>query len=55
MAPQREHKNCIARYHLTQENLISNVRERLENYDLLDVVMLRLGDEGQGDFRRPQC
>lgn len=45
MAPKEERKNTITRYHLTEENLVGSVREKLEDYDLIDVVMLCLGGE----------
>ena len=50
MAPRQKWKNSITRYHLTEENLVGSVREKLENYDLIDVVMLCLGGEDQENY-----
>ena len=50
MAPPKKWKNSITRYHLTEENLVGSVREKLENYDLIDVVMLCLGGEDQENY-----
>lgn len=50
MAPPKKWKNSITRYHLTEENLVGNVREKLGNYDLIDVVMLCLGGEDRENY-----
>lgn len=44
MNPPKNRENTITRYHMTEENLIGNVHERPENYDLLTTVMVCLGD-----------
>ena len=43
MAPPQKRQNSITRYRLTEENLIGNVKEPVQNYDLLSVVILCLG------------
>ena len=50
MAPPNERKNSITRYHLTEENLIGNVKESVRNYDLIDVVMVCLGGEDRENY-----
>ena len=50
MAPPNERKNSITRYHLTEENLIGNVKEPVRNYDLIDVVMVCLGGEDRENY-----
>ena len=43
MAPPQKRQNSITRYRLTEENLIGSVKEAVQNYDLLSVVILCLG------------
>lgn len=43
MSPPDERKNTITRYHLTEENLVGNVKEPVRNYDLIDIVIPCLG------------
>ncbi len=50
MAPPNERKNSITRYHLTEENLVGTVKEPLQNYDMIDVVMVCLGGEGRENY-----
>ncbi len=50
MSPPNERKNSITRYHLTEENLVGNVKESIRNYDLIDVVMLCLGGEDKENY-----
>jgi len=38
-----EYINTITRYHMTEENLVGHVKEPVENYDLIDIVMICLG------------
>lgn len=40
MDPPKERRNTITRYHLTEENLIGHVKEPVQNYDLIVVVMV---------------
>ena len=42
--PPENRKNTITRYHMTESNLVGNVREPKANYDLLTVVMLCIGE-----------
>lgn len=44
--PPRHRENTITRYALAEENLVGDVTEKKENYDLLTAVMVCLGDEG---------
>ena len=41
--PPKKRENTITRYHITEENLIGNVHEKVEYYDLLSVIMICLG------------
>ena len=50
MAPPNERKNSITRYHMTEENLVGNVKEQVRNYDLINVVMLCLGGEDRENY-----
>lgn len=50
MAPPNERKNSITRYHLIEENLIGDVKEPVQNYDLIDVVMVCLGGEDKRNY-----
>ena len=50
MAPPKERKNSITRYHMTEENLVGKVKEQVRNYDLIDVVMLCLGGEDRENY-----
>ena len=50
MDPPKERRNTITRYHLTEENLIGHVKEPVQNYDLIDVVMVCLGGEDKKNY-----
>lgn len=39
----KKRQNTITRYRLIEENLVGNVKEPIQNYDLLSVVMVCLG------------
>ncbi len=41
--PPKKRENTITRYYIQEENLVGQVSERKENYDLLTVVMICLG------------
>lgn len=41
--PPRNRENTIMVYHIREENLVGNVREKKENYDLMSVIMVCLG------------
>ena len=43
MTPPQKRQNSITRYRLMEENLVGNVKEAVQNYDLLSVVILCLG------------
>lgn len=44
MNPPKSRENTINRYHMTEEHLVGEAREVRENYDLLTVLMVCLGD-----------
>lgn len=41
--PPKNRRNTINRYSIKEENLVGNVKEAVENYDLLSAVMICLG------------
>lgn len=41
--PPRNRENTITRYTVHEENLVGNVREKKQNYDLMSVIMVCLG------------
>jgi len=41
--PPQSRENTITRYHIHEENLVGNVREKEQNYDLMSVIMVCLG------------
>ena len=41
--PPKTHKNTITRYKISEENVIGNVKENIQHYDLMNIVMLCLG------------
>ena len=43
MNPPRNRENTITRYRLTEEHLVGEAVESVQNYDLLSIVMLCLG------------
>lgn len=40
-----EKKNCINQYSLTEKHILGNVEEKRSEYDLINIIMLYLGDE----------
>lgn len=46
-----ERKNTLTRYRITEQNIIGNAKENKVNYDLLNVVMVCLGDKNHKDYR----
>jgi hypothetical protein len=44
MNPPKNRGNSITRYSVAEENLVGDVKEKVENYDLLTAVMICLGD-----------
>ena len=44
--PDRENVNSIAEYGFTQQEVIGNVNEPVENYDKMKVIIIFLNDEG---------
>lgn len=53
MNPPKFRENTISRYRMTEEHLIGSASEPKENYDLLTVLMVCLGesDGSQGLLR----
>ncbi len=45
LEPPKSRRNTITRYRVTEENIIGDVAEKKEHYDLLTAVMIGLGDE----------
>ena len=48
--PPKRRENTITRYSIQEENLIGQVSERKENYDLLTVVMICLGHANDDNY-----
>ena len=44
MNPPDYRKNTITKYSMSEENIVGNVREKVEYYDLLNLIMICLGD-----------
>ena len=44
--PPKKRENTVTRYCVQEENLVGQVSEQKENYDLLTVVMICLGHAG---------
>lgn len=49
MKPPTERKNSITEYSLTEKNRIGNVKEAVENYDLMTTILVCLGSSGESD------
>ena len=49
--PPKHRQNTITRYRLQEENLVGAVKEPRENYDLMTLVMVCLGDKEKGGSR----
>lgn len=48
--PPKKRENTITRYCIQEENLVGQVSERKENYDLLTVIMICLGHAGDDNY-----
>lgn len=48
--PPKYRANTITKYKITEENLVGNVSEKKENYDLLAVIMICLGRSGDNNY-----
>ena len=48
--PPKYRQNTITRYVVSEENLIGEVKEKKENYDLLTAVMICLGDSEDDNY-----
>lgn len=49
LAPPQERGNTMTQYYLAEHPLIGNVQEPLENYDLMSIFFLCLGDPDKAD------
>lgn len=43
MNPPQYRENTITEYYIAEKNLVGNVKEKIENYDLLTAIMICLG------------
>ncbi|MCC8044502.1 MAG: hypothetical protein LIP12_03260, partial [Clostridiales bacterium] len=50
MNPPEERHNSISGYSMKEENLIGNVKEAVEHYDLMTAVMICLGREDDENY-----
>ncbi len=48
--PPKYRKSTISRYAVREENLVGEVSEKKENYDLLTVILICLGDSGDEKY-----
>ena len=48
--PPKYRQNTVTRYAVSEENLIGEVKEKKENYDLLTAVMICLGDPEDNNY-----
>lgn len=48
-SPPKHHQNTITRYRITEENIIGHVKEDIENYDLMTVIVLGLSDPAEAE------
>lgn len=44
--PKKENANSIAEYGITQQKTVGRVKESVENYDKIKIIILSLNDEG---------
>lgn len=42
--PPKTHRSTITRYKISEENVIGNVKENKQNYDLLSIILICLGE-----------
>ncbi len=50
MTPPKYQENTITRYRLVEEHLVGEAVEPVENYDLLSVIVLCLGDADEENY-----
>lgn len=48
--PPKNRKNTINRYRMVEENVVGDVQEKTEDYDLLSLVMIGLGDANEKNY-----
>jgi hypothetical protein len=49
MNVSEEDKNSITKYSISEDTIVGNAKEELKNYDLLSVLLVRLGDPDKAD------
>ena len=49
MNPPENRKNSITKYSITEQNLVGDVKEPHENYDLITAIMICLGDDSDNE------
>lgn len=47
LSPPKYRQNTIAKYSLCEENMVGTVNEKRQDYDLMTIIMICLGDEKQ--------
>lgn len=50
MSPPKERENTITRYRLVEEHLVGDVKEPVQNYDLMTVLMICLGGPNNENY-----
>lgn len=50
MSPPKYRENTITKYYITEENVVGNVVEKKENYDLLTTIMICLGNSEKANY-----
>ena len=45
----KDEQNSVTRYHIVKEDLVGKSRDNPEDYDLMEVIMIRRGGEDGGD------
>ena len=48
--PPKYHENTITRYTVQEENIVGNIAEKRENYDLITAVIVCLGNAGDDKY-----
>ena len=48
-SPPEHHQNTITRYRIAEENIVGYVKEAVENYDLMTVIVLGLSDSVEAE------
>ena len=48
-SPPEHHQNTITRYRIAEENIVGYVKEAVENYDLMTVIVLGLSEPAEAE------